>query len=706
MKIKRAFIGNFRPLSDKEFLFSRGFNFIFGENEAGKTSLFNFFRFFFFYKGKKGITKNSPLSALKDDLDGCSGEMNLEEAGEIQRIVRSGKKTEPKSLSGIFDWDERKYFNIFSLTLSSIETLKNDPVHPFYSLLSGSRGVNLGQVEKELSCRLEALHTDRSQKKPMDVSRSVVNNLEQKLELQRLKSAQLKPLTQELNTLCAEKTKLEELLQKISTEQKLSSLRKKLVEDHAKIQAELKEWDLNPELLASLSYRLSGLAEKKPILTGAFGLKEKLTRLYGEREKLIQESQLLQEESDLMSQSLLRKEFKLSHQNLFKFLYLIIPPLLIALFVLSGASYWLLALLLSAFCFAAWRQSVSGAREAEKNLDSARQLVTIQEKFEKIQARLESTELEYREIICLNKLPEEHSSALEILRREEHKEIIHDQEILEIQILIDRIRDRIPEFSMPSFIPAESELYLKIIAELQNITGKQHELRHNLQLIELQLSTLPEVKNTDTLEQETRDKIQALTAKITDLNLRIRDNSGQDPEILSQELETARSRLALQLNEYGSLRIALYFVQTIKKKMEDKMQPATLDIAGRFLEKITAGKYNSIVKTQEDFLIMDKLGKSLNLSILSTGTFAQLYFALSAAYLTSPPGLENDKSMDLPLFIDEAWAVFDEKRAEAALEILLEISRKNQVFFFSCHRYLLDIYKKLAPDGNIVELNQ
>lgn len=94
MRIKKAYIRSFAGLKDKVFEFERGFNLIYGENEAGKSSIENFIKIWLYgienEKGHKERKKYTPLTGEK-----ISGELTVENEGRsyiIKRTFGSNKK--------------------------------------------------------------------------------------------------------------------------------------------------------------------------------------------------------------------------------------------------------------------------------------------------------------------------------------------------------------------------------------------------------------------------------------------------------------------------------------------------------------------------------------------------------------------------------------------------------------------------------------
>jgi uncharacterized protein YhaN len=86
---------------------------------------------------------------------------------------------------------------------------------------------------------------------------------------------------------------------------------------------------------------------------------------------------------------------------------------------------------------------------------------------------------------------------------------------------------------------------------------------------------------------------------------------------------------------------------------------------------------------------------------MSDGTRDQLYLALRLATLEQY--LANHEP--LPFIVDDILIQFDDQRAEAALQVLAELSAKTQVLFFTHHWRLVELAKKL-PGHDVVKIQQ
>jgi hypothetical protein len=103
--------------------------------------------------------------------------------------------------------------------------------------------------------------------------------------------------------------------------------------------------------------------------------------------------------------------------------------------------------------------------------------------------------------------------------------------------------------------------------------------------------------------------------------------------------------------------------------------------ANRILGDITRERYGLTLSNVKDsaFKAIDHTtGNILALEELSTGTRVQLLLAIRLAYIRS-----LEKNIKLPVLADELLANSDDRRSEAIIRSLIEISKERQLFYFT-----------------------
>ncbi len=87
-------------------------------------------------------------------------------------------------------------------------------------------------------------------------------------------------------------------------------------------------------------------------------------------------------------------------------------------------------------------------------------------------------------------------------------------------------------------------------------------------------------------------------------------------------------------------------------------------------------------------------GETVYVTGMSDGTRDQLYLALRLAYVEK----QITTHEPMPFIVDDILVHFDDRRSQATLEVLAELSTKTQIIFFTHHIHLAELAKSRLPD--------
>jgi len=90
-------------------------------------------------------------------------------------------------------------------------------------------------------------------------------------------------------------------------------------------------------------------------------------------------------------------------------------------------------------------------------------------------------------------------------------------------------------------------------------------------------------------------------------------------------------------------------------------------------------------------------GSAVTVDGMSDGTRDQLFLALRLAAIE----LHVQSAEPLPLVLDDLLVNFDDERATVTLHLLLELSSRVQVLFFTHHTHLVDLARRADLQGNL-----
>ena len=155
-----------------------------------------------------------------------------------------------------------------------------------------------------------------------------------------------------------------------------------------------------------------------------------------------------------------------------------------------------------------------------------------------------------------------------------------------------------------------------------------------------------------------------------------------DPAALAARQEELEEELARREREYRAISLAMDALEQANGRLQQRFSPQLNQRAAQLFSRLTGGAYTRLSLTreleaaaagEEDVLPRRSL-------FLSKGTVDQLYLAVRLAVYELC--LEESRP---PLVLDDALAAFDEARMGRAMELLLELSQREQILLFTCH---------------------
>ena len=115
------------------------------------------------------------------------------------------------------------------------------------------------------------------------------------------------------------------------------------------------------------------------------------------------------------------------------------------------------------------------------------------------------------------------------------------------------------------------------------------------------------------------------------------------------------------------------------------------------LSELTGGKYQGGIIDENFQVRLDTGDKYVELHQVSQGTVEQVYFALRMA-----AGELLCREEELPVLLDETFAMYDDKRLMAALEWLYE--NRKQTILFTCTNREIQMLEKLRIPWYLVHI--
>jgi len=214
----------------------------------------------------------------------------------------------------------------------------------------------------------------------------------------------------------------------------------------------------------------------------------------------------------------------------------------------------------------------------------------------------------------------------------------------------------------------------------------------------LVLSSLKRKRKVFTIN-DFNDKIEEIQSKISDIKIkravaqeRLDNLNTTDTSYLNNELKEKQDSLSYFKTRLNAYRITLEALTKAYNDMKTLFSPELSQKASFVLKKITDNKYSDIlINDNFDISVLTEYGYNSAL-YLSRATLEQVYLSLRLALVDLVMNREN-----VPLFLDDAFAFYDTKRRNSALDFLLELSYNKQIFIATCKE---DEYKYLLNNEN------
>lgn len=232
--------------------------------------------------------------------------------------------------------------------------------------------------------------------------------------------------------------------------------------------------------------------------------------------------------------------------------------------------------------------------------------------------------------------------------------------------------------------------------------GERQILQNHDYMVKIKLyeDELKRTKTDSVIDSDvSKERIEALDAERSRLYEHEKDLI-EEKHIVSTEIKAAREKMNLddidseilmkeeQLVELIAKRDRLMVLNEIVKFSDEMFrrqnQPNIMNRVSYFMSRMTNGKYSEVLIDEKMSLQFLVAGELLPISkAFSKGTIQQLFLAYRLAIIES-----LDPTGTLPLVLDEAFVNWDIHRFKETVDLICELSRKRQIFVFTCHDYV------------------
>ena len=221
---------------------------------------------------------------------------------------------------------------------------------------------------------------------------------------------------------------------------------------------------------------------------------------------------------------------------------------------------------------------------------------------------------------------------------------------------------------------------------------------NEINLDDLFLKNLNEIKNE--LEKY-EEKNNSLKMKLHEIQIE-RKNIISETEKMP-EIEEKINSLQEEKNELIFLAKAINLTKETLEESYDEMKksltPQFTKELSEMIDSISNGKYQNILFNDTDGLMVEvENGDYKKAERLSTGTIFQMYLSLRLAIAQE---ITNEK---MPIFLDEAFAYYDDERLENILVFLSKEYNDRQIIIFTCSNREKKILDENNIEYNLIEI--
>lgn len=651
MIVKRLKLDYFGKFQEKEIKLKPGINIIYGENEAGKSTIHTFIRGMLFgidrLRGRGSGSKEDIYTRyLPWDYPGAyGGQMDILYEDKTYRLQRSfhvndksfiihnlvtGREVRLKEehisdlIPGLTESTYRNTISIEQLRAETDDKLASQVGNYITNLsISKTREVNVDKATRSLKNQKKAIESINNEYS------SKLKDLSMEIEEGEAREKEIDALTEDLKAMEAKESHLYELRDTYKD---------------AKNQEEERLMDNLPAILERFS-TYQGLKDQENELEGQIEeLKRKINHLENECKEY-------EDSNKTYNQGRLNPSHQLEYKKkgrLRAIIYLLISIALglmgsyIAKSIVVGGIILIVLVIIAALILyisdknsGELSPSEQGIRQ-EEYLKASLSLENSKENLNKLLDRIRQVE---------DKLDEHHDTIMIYMRR---------------FILEDQLTARAVE-SLKEFIAHKKEARIQEQGELNS---QIEDCRRSIDRIKMKLSMLEEnerelIKN--------KDKYDHIKQKLEDSQLEI-------------------EAINLSLNAINELAVNIH--DSFGKRLNNEVS--------HIISQMTGERY-------EDINIDEKLGVKLawkdryiNIDDLSAGTMDQVYFSLRLA--AGDLLLGQDK---MPLILDDSFALYDNQRVKAALS---QLASRSQVLIFTCQTREYEFLDELGISYNFIKL--
>lgn len=200
------------------------------------------------------------------------------------------------------------------------------------------------------------------------------------------------------------------------------------------------------------------------------------------------------------------------------------------------------------------------------------------------------------------------------------------------------------------------------------------------------------INNDEEKMERYRNQLAALTQEI-----RFLENGGTYTEHL-HHFYHLRSTFNEDAKKWTELAAAKAILKKTLQKYQEERFPKAIQKAEECFSMLTGGEYRRIFLQEDGNLLVERKDRTVFTPIeMSKGTGEQLYTAIRLGLIHV-----LREELPFPVFIDDGFVNFDQKRTQRVLQLIKQVSSNTQVLLFTCHPHVIE----QLPGEHVLELDE
>ena len=218
---------------------------------------------------------------------------------------------------------------------------------------------------------------------------------------------------------------------------------------------------------------------------------------------------------------------------------------------------------------------------------------------------------------------------------------------------------------------------------LEVLSSNKLQLEEEFRMVDEELKDLLEEKGSITNEIESIERREESSA-------------------MRLEKTVMMQKLKKKTDEWATLVLARTNLRKAIEKYEKERQPEVIKEAQSFYSRMTIQRYTGIHAPldEETIYVIDKNSRRKEIQHLSRGTAEQLYLSLRFGFIRE----FSQRAEPLPIVFDDILVNFDPVRFKAACTAIDELSKTNQILYFTCHPETVNQLTKTVSSSRKVDL--